>query len=86
MASSKAVAAAGHCSPARSIIPRRKEISAEPLSCGRERAPGAAVEPLQVPPVVLGVALMSFPVFVSSVAWMVVIGVSLTGGLWLWRD
>ena len=40
----------------------------------------------QVPPVVLGMALMMYPLFVSSVVWMAVIGVSLTGGLWLWRD
>jgi hypothetical protein len=40
----------------------------------------------QVPPVVLGMALMIYPLFVSSPAWMAVIGVCLTGGLWLWRD
>jgi len=40
----------------------------------------------QLPPVVLGMALMSYPLFVSSVVWLAVIGVGLTGGLWLWRD
>jgi hypothetical protein len=40
----------------------------------------------QMPPVVLGMALMSYPLFVSSVVWMAVIGACLTSGLWLWRD
>ncbi|HEY2388066.1 MAG TPA: amino acid transport protein [Candidatus Binatia bacterium] len=40
----------------------------------------------RVPPVVLGMVLMTYPLVVSNVAWLTVIGVSLTGGLWLWRD
>jgi hypothetical protein len=40
----------------------------------------------QVPPVVLGMALMSYPLFVRSGLWLTVIGVGLTGGLWLWRE
>jgi hypothetical protein len=40
----------------------------------------------QVPPVVLGMALMSYLLFVSSVVWLAVIGACLTSGLWLWRD
>ena len=40
----------------------------------------------QVPPVALGMALMTYPLFVSSAAWTAVIGVCLTGGLWLWRE
>ena len=40
----------------------------------------------QVPPVVLGMALMTYPLVVSNVAWLTVIGVCLTCGLWLWRD
>jgi len=40
----------------------------------------------QVPPIVLGMALMTYPLIVSNVAWLTVIGVCLTGGLWLWRE
>jgi len=40
----------------------------------------------QVPPVVLGMALMTYPLFVSGVGWVAAIGVGLTGGLWLWRE
>ena len=40
----------------------------------------------QVPPVVLGMALMTYPLVVNNVAWLPVIGACLTGGLWLWRD
>ena len=40
----------------------------------------------RVAPVVLGMALMSYPLFVGSVVWLAAIGVGLTGGLWLWRE
>lgn len=40
----------------------------------------------QVPPMVLGTALMTYPLFVTSVGWLVAIGVCLTGGLWIWRE
>jgi hypothetical protein len=40
----------------------------------------------RIPPVVLGMALMTYPLFVSGALWLVAIGVCLTGGLWLWRD
>lgn len=40
----------------------------------------------RVPPVVLGMALMTYPLAVSNVVWLTVIGVGLTSGLWLWRD
>ncbi len=40
----------------------------------------------QIPPVVLGMALMTYPLFVSSALWLAAIGVCLTGGLWFWRD
>jgi hypothetical protein len=40
----------------------------------------------KVPPVVLGMALMTYPLLVGNVAWLAVIGVCLTTGLWLWRD
>ncbi len=40
----------------------------------------------QVPPVVLGMALMMYPLVVSSVMWLAAIGICLTGGLWLWRE
>ena len=40
----------------------------------------------QVPAVVLGMALMSYPLFVSSVVGLAAIGACLTSGLWLWRD
>jgi hypothetical protein len=40
----------------------------------------------QTPPVVLGVALMIYPWFVSGPLWLAIVGVCLTGGLWLWRE
>ena len=40
----------------------------------------------RIQPVVLGMVLMIYPLFISSVVWTAVIGVSLTGGLWVWRD
>jgi len=40
----------------------------------------------RVPPVVLGMALMTYTLVVSNVVWLTVIGVGLTSGLWLWRD
>ena len=40
----------------------------------------------QLPPVVLGMALMSYPLFINSVVGLAAIGLCLTGGLWLWRD
>ena len=39
-----------------------------------------------VPPVVLGMALMVYPLFVSKPVWMAAVGVCLTSGLWLWRE
>lgn len=40
----------------------------------------------RTPPVVLGMALMVYPLLVSRPLWTVVVGVALTGGLWLWRE
>jgi len=40
----------------------------------------------RIPPVVLGMALMMYPLFVSRVVWLAAIGVCLTSGLWLWRE
>ena len=40
----------------------------------------------QTPPVVLGIALMVYPLFVTSALWTAVVGTGLTGGLWLWRE
>ena len=40
----------------------------------------------QVPPLVLGMALMGVPMFVTSAIWLSVVGVGLTAGLWLWRE
>jgi hypothetical protein len=40
----------------------------------------------RVPPLVLGMALMCYPLFVGSPVWLATIGVCLTGGLWLWRE
>lgn len=39
-----------------------------------------------VPPVVIGLALMIYPIFVESTVWLVAIGVGLTACLWLFRD
>jgi hypothetical protein len=40
----------------------------------------------QTPPVVLGMALMIYPWFVSGPLWLAIVGVALTSGLLLWRD
>ncbi len=40
----------------------------------------------RVPPVVLGMALMLYPLLVSGPGWMAAVGVCLTSGLWLWRE
>ena len=40
----------------------------------------------QTPPLVLGMALMIYPWFVSGPLWLAIVGVCLTGGLWLWRE
>jgi hypothetical protein len=40
----------------------------------------------RVPAVVLGMALMVYPMFVSKPLWMATVGVGLTSGLWLWRE
>jgi len=40
----------------------------------------------RVPPTVLGMALMSYPLLVGGTVWLAVIGTCLTGGLWLWRE
>ena len=40
----------------------------------------------QVPPVVLGFALMLYPLCVRGALWTTLVGVSLTAGLFLWRD
>ncbi len=40
----------------------------------------------QTPPVVLGMALMVYPLLVSKPVWMAFVGTSLTCGLWLWRE
>lgn len=40
----------------------------------------------RVPPVALGMALMTYPLVVTNPVWLTLIGVGLTGGLWLWRD
>jgi hypothetical protein len=38
------------------------------------------------PPLVLGMALMIYPLFVSQPMWMAAVGMGLTSGLWLWRE
>jgi hypothetical protein len=40
----------------------------------------------RVSPVVLGMALMTPPLFVRDAGWLAAIGVCLASGLWLWRD
>ncbi|MBI3770181.1 MAG: amino acid transport protein [Deltaproteobacteria bacterium] len=40
----------------------------------------------QTPPVVLGMALMVYPLLVSNPGWMAFVGIFLTSGLWLWRE
>jgi hypothetical protein len=40
----------------------------------------------RTPPLVLGMALMTYPIFVPSTLWTVLIGTALTAGLWFWRD
>jgi hypothetical protein len=39
-----------------------------------------------LPPVVIGFALMVYPWFVTSVLWLVIVGVCLTAALWLFRE
>lgn len=39
-----------------------------------------------VPPVLIGVALMAFPMFVSGPIWLLTVGTGLTFCLWLFRD
>jgi hypothetical protein len=39
-----------------------------------------------LPPVVIGLVLMTYSMFVSDVVWLTVIGVGLTGALWLFRE
>jgi hypothetical protein len=39
-----------------------------------------------LPPVVIGLALMTYSMFVSDVVWLTVIGLGLTAGLWLFRE
>lgn len=39
-----------------------------------------------VPGVVLGIALMTYPMLVSKPVWVAAVGVCLTSGLWLWRE
>jgi hypothetical protein len=39
-----------------------------------------------LPPVLIGLALMTYSMFVSDVAWLMVIGLGLTAGLWLFRE
>ncbi|TMA80925.1 MAG: hypothetical protein E6J72_06915 [Deltaproteobacteria bacterium] len=50
------------------------------------RVPLRTEDAAGVSPVVLGMALMSYPVFIRSMVWRAAIGVCLTGGLWVWRD
>lgn len=40
----------------------------------------------RVPPVVLGMALMTYPLLVSGTLALTLVGVTLTSGLWLWRE
>jgi hypothetical protein len=40
----------------------------------------------QTPPLVLGMTLMIYPLFVASALWTAVIGTGLICGLWLWRE
>jgi hypothetical protein len=37
-------------------------------------------------PVLIGLALMVYPLFVRGPVWLLTIGVCLTGALWLWRE
>ena len=39
-----------------------------------------------IAPVLIGLALMTYSMFVSDVVWLTVIGVGLTFGLWLFRE
>jgi len=39
-----------------------------------------------VPPIVIGLALMIYPILVSDVLWLTLIGVSLSAALWLFRE
>ena len=38
------------------------------------------------PPLVIGLALMVYPLFVASTVWLVAIGAALTLCLWLFRE
>jgi hypothetical protein len=40
----------------------------------------------RVPPTVLGMALMTYPLLVTGVVGLTIVGACLTSGLWLWRD
>ena len=83
---------ASHCSHARSIIPTVPGTTFDPTAIALGFLFGGigfvafryGRQMQQVPPVVLGIALMMYPVFVSSV--VAAIGVCLTGGRWLWRE
>ena len=39
-----------------------------------------------MPPVLIGLALMTYSMFVSDVLWLAVIGTALTFALWLFRE
>jgi hypothetical protein len=39
-----------------------------------------------LPPVLIGLALMTYPLFVSELVWLTLIGVGLTAALWFFRD
>lgn len=39
-----------------------------------------------VPPVVLGLVLMAYPMFVRGPVWTAAVGIALTACLWLFRD
>lgn len=40
----------------------------------------------RMPPLVLGMALMLYPLLVSGLVWTAAVGLGLTSGLWLWRE
>lgn len=39
-----------------------------------------------LPPTVIGLMLMFYPLFVSGPVWLLTVGVGLTFGLWLFRE
>lgn len=39
-----------------------------------------------IAPVLIGLVLMTYSMFVSDVVWLTVIGIGLTLGLWLFRE